>query len=31
LNGRIIMWHGAFMGHIIIFNGRNISLTRPIL
>jgi hypothetical protein len=31
LNGRMIMWHGAFMGHIIIFIGKNISLTKPIL
>lgn len=31
LKSRFIMWHGAIMGHIIIFIGRNISLKRPIL
>jgi len=31
LNIRFIMWHGAIMGHIIIFIGRNINLKRPIL
>jgi hypothetical protein len=31
LKSRFIMWHGAVIGHIIIFIGRNISLKRPIL
>ncbi|MCJ7639140.1 MAG: hypothetical protein MUO70_04550 [Euryarchaeota archaeon] len=31
LNSRFIMWHGAVIGHIIIFIGRNSSLKRLIL